>query len=396
MADWRDNFREGTFRGVPFKTVRSKVEGGRRKQDREFAKRDIGNSEDLGKRLKRFTLDLLVIGDDYFAQRDALEEALETEGPGELVHPYRGTLRVQAGDFTLTETDDEGRMARFIVDFTLAGQAKFPVQVADDLNQAATDAGSLKDNSRGFFETAFSVANQAAFVVESASDKVTAVTDFAENAVNQVTGPVTNFTFAISNLKADLDDLLNAPDELAQRLQDAFDLLLDEFADDPETTERIFGNFRTLGDDPAFVPVVGTTPSRLTEQANQTAIFNLAKELVLSNQALSAVDVDFASTAAALKSRDDIVKGLDLQLDAAGDDDLFQAIKDLQTSLTRAIPRTGTTELVTIEVKKTIPAIVLAHDNFEDLDKENEIVEQNDIEHPGFVPGGDTIQVSAG
>jgi prophage DNA circulation protein len=188
MADWRDGFREGSFRGVDFKTESHSVEGGRRKQDREFAKRDIGNSEDLGKKLKKFRLELLVIGDDYFAQRDALEAALDAEGSGELVHPYRGTIQVQAGAYTLTETKIEGRIARFSCEFTLAGEVRYPDQVEDDLNNALDRAAALKDNSKTFFEIVFSVANQPAFVVKSAEDALSGALDFAENAV--VSSPI--------------------------------------------------------------------------------------------------------------------------------------------------------------------------------------------------------------
>ena len=395
MADWRDKYRSGTFRGVPFRTRSATTEGGRRKKKREFAKREIGNSEDLGKKLKTFVLDLYVIGDDYFAQRDALEEALDAEGPGELVHPYRGTLQVQAGTFSLTETTNEGRMARFTCEFDEAGQAKFPDQVQDDLSTATANADIVKEESKTFFESVFSVAGQAAFVVGAAEDTLTAVLDFADEAVKKVTEPVSEFAFAISNLKATVGDLVRAPGELADKLTNAFDLLLDQFADDPETSERIFGGFSTLQDDDAFIPVIGETPSRTKQQQNQDALLDFTNQIALSNQAQSAVEVDFVSTSGALASRDAIVSGFDEQLDSAGDE-LFQAIKDLQVSLISAVPRTGTSELITITPVKTIPALVIAYNNFEDLEKENEIVEQNAVEHPGFVPGGDPIQVSAG
>ena len=393
MADWKDKFREGSFRGIPFKIETAQKQGGRRKQDREFAKRDLGNSEDLGRRLRKFTLEMLLIGDDYFAQRDALEEALEGEGPGELIHPYRGTLRVQAGNYTAVESKTEGRTIRITAEFTEAGLVKFPAQVQDDLTATINNAGNLIDSSKGFFETIFSVANQPAFVLESAADALTSVLDFAESAVASVTQPVTDFAFAIRNIKAAVDDLIKAPGELADRLQASFDLLLAEFTDTPETSERIFGQFGSVGDD--LEDVIGNTHSKIKVQGNQDALLNLTKELALGNQSKAAVDVDFPSTNAALQSRNAIVKGLDQQALGA-DDDLFQAIKELETFLTRAIPRTGATELITIEVKKTIPALIIAHDNFEDLDKESEIIDQNNIEHPGFVPGGDDIQVSAG
>ena len=394
MADWRDKYREGSFRGVDFLIVSHSLQGGRRKQDREFAKRDLGNSEDLGRRLKQFSLEIFVLWDDYFEQRDNLIEALESEGPGVLIHPYLGTKNVQPGNYTLNESVGEGRLARFSVQFSEAGQVKFPDQVADDINGTLDNADSLVDQSKSSFAAVFDTANQAAFVVQAAADNVSAVTDFMDAAIKKVTEPIANMTFAISNLKADVNDLIKRPGELADRLGEMYQTLLDEFGGDPDATSRILGQFSDIDD--SFVPVLGDTPSREKQRGNQNAVLNIAKELALASNAKTIVDIDFLSTNAALQKQSELVRGLELQLDQADDDDLFQSIKDLQTSVTRVLPRTGTTELITIIPPQTIPALVIAHSQFEDLDKEDEIIDQNNIDHPGFVPGGDPIQVSAG
>lgn len=416
MADWKDKFTdEGTFRGVPFQIESHQLKGGRRKQDREFAKREIGNSEDLGKKLKNFTLELFVFGDDYFDKRDALLEALDTEGPAALVHPYLGTKQVQAGNYTLSETVKEGRLARFSVEFSESGKVKFPDQVEDDLAGSIVNAASVAEDSRNFFEKAFDIANQAAATVQAAADGVAAIADFMEETVKKITGPIAAMTSAIRNLKADISDLIKLPGELADRIKEMFDVLLDEFSDDPETTARILGQFTTIGagidagvadGTSNFFPPIPPreTPSRDRQRENETALINLAKEFALSDNAIATVQIDFISTKAALEAQTKLIEELDVQLQGneniegfeVVDDELFQSIKELQTSITRALPRTGTTELIEIIPIQTIPALVIAHDQFEDLDKENEIIDQNAIEHPGFVPGGDPIQVSAG
>lgn len=394
MADWREKLRPGSFRNVEFKIQAHQLKGGRRKQDREFAKRDNGNSEDLGKRLKNFTLEIYVLGDDYFAQRDALIEALDTEGPAILIHPYLGTKNVQAGNYTLSETVDEGRIARFSVEFSEAGEVKFPDQVLDGLNETLSNAELVTENSKNVFEQAFDIANQAAFVVQAAADGVNAIVDFMEDAVSKVTDPIANLTFAISNIKASVNDLIKAPGLLADRIGEMFGTLLDELDGDEETASRVLGQFNGIDD--SFTPVIGETPSREKQRGNQTALINIAKEIALAGNAQATVRIDFVSTNAALDAQREIVEGLDIQLDLALDDSLFQSIKDLQTSITKALPRTGTTELIDITPPQTIPALVIAYDEFEDLEKETEIIDQNNVEHPGFVPGGETIQVSAG
>lgn len=395
MSDWKDNYREGSFRGVVFYTESHTETGGRRKQDREFAKRDLGNSEDLGKKLKSFTLEIYVLGDDYFEQRDNLIEALESEGAGTLIHPYRGTRLVQAGTYSLVETAKEGRLARFTVEFSEAGEVKFPDQTENDLLSAIDNADSVIENSSSLFESAVNTISQAAFVIQAAADDVAALVDNIEGAISAVTNPVADLTFAIRNLKADINDLIQLPGELAGRINSVFSDLLGVFEDDPETSEKILGTFVNTLDD-QFTPPVGETPSRETQRGNQNAILNFGKQVGFANRAKSAVSVSWPSTQAAVQSRNEIVDGFDVQLDFADDDDLFQSIKDLQTSLTKAVPTIGTSELISYTPKVTMPALVIAYDLFENLDKEQEIVDQNAVEHPAFVPGGESIEVSAG
>lgn len=394
MADeWKDKYRTGSFRGVSFRTTSHQKNGGRRKQDREYAARNVGNSEDLGKKLPAHVLNIYVVGDDYFSQRDALIRALDEEGPGVLVHPYLGTFNAQVGSYTLTETVEEGRVARFSVEFSDAGEIRFPDQVTDDIQGTINNANDAIDDTKSFFEDVFSTANQPSQVLNSASASVKKVTGFLNNTVKKVREPIANLTFAIRNLEANVDDLIKRPGELADILSDTFNTLLDELSNNPEDASRVLGNFSNLPGE--FEPVIGDTPSRNTERANQDAIVNLAQQLALSNNAKAIVDIDFLSTRDALQKRDEVIDEIDNQLDNT-DDELFQAFKNVQASLTQLLPRTGTSELITITPVKTVPALVLAYDNFQDLDKENEIIEENSIEHPGFVPGGEPINVSAG
>ena len=392
MARWQDKYREGSFRGIDFKIRSHTSKGGRRKTKREYAERENGNTEDLGKRLGDFSLEIFVLGNDYFTQRDNLIKALETKGSGILIHPYLGTINVQAGNYALTETVQEGRLARFSVEFSEAGELIFPEQLEDELNATLENADDMTEESKSTFAQIFDTANQAASVVQAAADNISSVTDFMEQSIKNVTGPLANMTFAIRNIQADIADLIAAPGELADRMSDMFNELLDTLSGDEESASRILGTFRDVDD--SFVPVLGDTPSREKQRGNQAATINFTKQLALTGNAKAGIDIDFISTNAAIEKQREIIQGLDQQLDLA-DDELFQSIKELQTSLSKAIPRTGTTELIIITPVKTIPALVLAYNEFEDIEKENEIIDQNSIEHPGFVPGGDPIEVSA-
>jgi prophage DNA circulation protein len=89
---WRDQLRPGSFRGAPFRIQGNDGEGGRRGALHEFPERDEPWFEDLGRAARRWTIEAIVIGENYLADLDALVAACEEKGPGTLVHPYRGTL----------------------------------------------------------------------------------------------------------------------------------------------------------------------------------------------------------------------------------------------------------------------------------------------------------------
>src|SRR3546814_21041436 len=82
--------------------------------------RDDAYVEDLGKRPRQFEIDCLVIGDDYMSERDKLLDAVETAGPGTLVHPYLGSIEAECVDCRWRETTEEGGMARFRFTFVVA------------------------------------------------------------------------------------------------------------------------------------------------------------------------------------------------------------------------------------------------------------------------------------
>lgn len=90
---------KGSFRGVPFLIEEEQgLDGGRRIVSHEYPLRDEGLTEDMGKRLRRYQVSCLVIGDDHIEQAEKLIDALEASGAGTLKHPYFGTLEVRVDD----------------------------------------------------------------------------------------------------------------------------------------------------------------------------------------------------------------------------------------------------------------------------------------------------------
>jgi prophage DNA circulation protein len=133
-----------SFRGALFRIDVGTRAAGRRSILYEFPKRDQPASEDMGRRAKRWTLQGWTIGPNYATEADRLETALNSEGPGTLIHPTLGSQSVCVEGYHRAENRQEGRMARFDMSFFEAGSATTDLvgQVAQALSQPALQAGA--------------------------------------------------------------------------------------------------------------------------------------------------------------------------------------------------------------------------------------------------------------
>ena len=393
--DWRDRFRQGSFRGVPFRISSHSYNGGRRSVAHEFPSRDRGNTEDLGKKLPGFSMELYIIGDDYFVQRDALIEALNEEGHGELIHPYLGSHQVQVGPFSLTESVQEGRVARFTVQFITAGVPEFPVQAADAFEgilgvseETLRQAGETFAETIDLLNVPARVSEQAAEFVESGVNLVEAVV----RKVGTVADGVSEVAFNLRNTRANILSLLNQPRVLATRFSDAFSLLFESVTDFVQLS-------RTLSSDTSSfrgAPIIGTTPTAMIARRNQIAIENLIIQISLSFQARAAIQGDYSSVNESLEILSLFNRSLDGALDRSTSDASFQSLKDLKTEVNRGLPPQNVGQLVSFTPPQILPAMVLVYQLFGDIEKEEELVRQNRIRHPGFVPKSLALEVSSG
>lgn len=128
LLGWRAGLMQGSWRGLPFYCRDTSNPAGQRLAKFEFPDSDTPYIQALGRGIKDYKLEIYVCGDGYMAQRIALEAFLDADGPGTLVHPYKGPLQAYA-EFpcTLKETADKGRAAFFECTFVEAGGPQPPV-----------------------------------------------------------------------------------------------------------------------------------------------------------------------------------------------------------------------------------------------------------------------------
>ena len=130
---WRGRWMPARFRNARFHVESATRESGRRIVPHEYPKKDIPYAEDMGRRAREFTVRGYIIvyprdGEDvlqkknYIPARDALIEALETDGPSTLQLPLLGVMNCACTRFRITEENRAGGYCVFDMSFVEYGQ----------------------------------------------------------------------------------------------------------------------------------------------------------------------------------------------------------------------------------------------------------------------------------
>lgn len=136
-----------SFRGAYFHVDMGVRAGGKRLVPHEFPKKNDGYTEEMGRQLKRFTVNGYVVGPNFIFERDMLVMALEADGPGWLILPTGFNGCVQCDVFNVIERREQGGMAEIEMTFVEAGQPPAMTGSADTQAQTEAQANAASDAS---------------------------------------------------------------------------------------------------------------------------------------------------------------------------------------------------------------------------------------------------------
>ncbi len=240
----------------------------------------------------------------------------------------------------------------------------------------------------------YDIVGEPAYALESLASDLTDVSD----QLNQSLASVVKLTQELALVNSTLtiisqtaSTLVATPANIVSSLVEAFDAIAQTTADAPlEVAAALVDAYATPGQPQA----VGTSATRTTERANQTALSDILRRVLLIQAVRVLSTGEFESVSQATERRDELVDLIDDQSQTAGDDS-YLALTDLRSSLINAVP--GDAELarvLDVERRLPVPSILLSYQVYGTVDKELDIVARNTIEHPGFIRG--TVQVLNG
>jgi prophage DNA circulation protein len=373
---------------------RHSLSGGRRIALHEYPLRSTPFAEDLGRAAREFSVELFVLGQNYMPDRDRLIAALEEPGPGQLAHPYLGRMRAVVKDFRLTESTARGGIARFSVTFVEAGEQREPQGELQTPAAVADAADAAQEEAAASFAAAFSVDGQPAFVRADAKNALTRATGVLEDAIGAVPSipeAVTEFRDQLSHFSNALSELVLAPKKLANEVTRLVDDL-QGIAQRPGEALSMYDDAETFGADDK--PITGATPARDQQRANRAAINALVRDTSAAAAARTTSRTTWSALEDAVATRDRISERLDDRAEVSGDA-RFERFTDLRLAVIRDI-RTRAADLARVGYyapPQVQPALVLAHRIHGDASRDQEIIDRNRVRHPGFVPGGDRLEV---
>lgn len=393
--------RPGSFRGIKFHTSQTSLTVGRRTQVFEYPQRDLPFVEDLGRKARTISFTAFVSGRDYIALMNLLIEALEKEGPGELVHPWLGTMRVVAQAANKITYSSKLRVASVELTFVEAGESKYPSGEMDTAHVSQVIANLMKKNAISSFALSFNLAGVQDFVSAAVSGDLSKILQLDGL---QTVAKMFEFSDSIANMAADVISLVSLdPKVLANTLANS--LGLGGYVTTVNNWRKVARQLSRLSNDKSLteasgVKFVSATTTELIVK-NKAAIQALVRQVTISNAigastlvgtSLDRGDKLESSEVMAydemISVRDEVLAAIDAEMERVTDDAMYETLEQARSAVWADVTERAenNARLVNFTPPEVMPALVLAYDYYGDATREAEIVERNNVRHAGFVP----------
>lgn len=433
---WIERLQQASFRGVPFFVKTDDAEFGRRQVTHTAALVDVPTLEDLGRAADVFQVEGYLVGDDYDLVLANLIKAIrDTPGEGRLVHPRYGDKSVGASGFRVRHDNAEGRVCRFTVTFGEAGELSQPTESTDGVNVLAGRADAISEASKGSFIDEFLTSGFPQYVRDNATETLTVLGDYlsepasyvgdvfndvsgvfnkvngyAAGAIDFVSDNVASYSSLVSDFLGGISDLVESPGDLSDRIAGIIRGVRNTFG--PSSGSILSGVLtlfpRTSSSSNAYTsglppdtptPPVPQAPALTVSQAqiqkNQEAITQIVRQHVAAELAVVAVTQTYETLDDAVAVREAVAETIDSEAEVATSDPVYEQLVLARAEVIENLPAPDQTmsRLVPYVTPSIKPALVIAQTLYADAAREQQIVARNPVRHPGFVQGGQTLQV---
>ena len=439
---YKDNLQPASFRKVKFFVRSHLVNIGRRVVSHEFPFGEKPYTEDLGKKSRSFNIEGFLNGEDYFANRDALIAACEQFGSGELIHPYLGRLQLNCQSVSVSESFDDGGMANFSFQFVESGDKLITIVNTDKISEIAKINAAIKASSLDNFKNIYATVNTIKSGIQVAKDAVNQALDNL-NKTQKLCADIAQTGNDLGQLITEasnaIDKIILFPDKVSALFETAYGALstsIDKFCskndskrllaaatlvgsvsgslaspneatvssagvqkNTPETDSKRINAWTNLSQSKINqVQILDSSSKEAQTEKTNKSIMNLTtNSLALGYLADAAASSTFSTSDDVHNTRNSILSIADVLLEhPLISDDMFNYIQNMQSCLSDALSAVeNNLPIISIfTVSKNTNVLSFLYDNFESLDKEDDLTSRNNIEDPFDIQAGSQLQVT--
>lgn len=431
IAGFMGLLQTASFRGVPFKVIAAQAKKGRRQAIHEYPYVDGGWPEDMGRALRMYSFSGYLIGDLAPVMQLLLDNAVETKGPGLLIHPTIGAVKVSVGSATTAIHKDKMRVIEVAFQFIEAGSPVFPSTIIATVIAALAAADSaLTASGTDLGGTAIPAAAAGPAVT---GEGQTVVTSFAAVAIAGGANPTAIVGMAaalpppdcntsygrygagsastmlpigttVATLQAQLANQ-RAALALAASGAAAAAASYSASTDMPDALAALVEAMRAGITDPADQVQVllalagftfsdsagGTVGIGAAMAAMRDAMAAACRRAAMVSLARASASYQPSSYNDAATLRVVLAAALDNEITAAGDageDASYTALKALRSAVVQDLTVRGASlpSIVTVNLHLPLPSLVIAQRLYLDASRSDQIAAESGAIHPAFCP----------
>ncbi len=372
--------------------------GGRKVASKDFPDSDLRLVEDLGLRPSTFTFDCVLAtthdseGNEetsYTTMRDELLRAIDDPEPGDLVHPWRGTLpNMKMLDYSFGETLVAIGRLNVTLTFTVTNTDGRPIPREATRGDVSTGVEAI-DTQAVADMAAATITERFTRNFTTMNEKIDEVAEkfrVAMTAANVNELRIDAFADRLAQFSADTTLLVSTPQATADGIQGLYASARGLYQTQRGTFEAM-REFFDFGDGDTEIE---TTTSGLAErQENQFAMNSAMQSMALASAYEAAATIEYAT----IDELDEDVAILEAQYQKLADSDMISAdlletLSDLRERARKYFDAQRLTAPRIVTVRTFVTSIdLLAYRYYGSSEEADVIGDLNEIVDPAFVEG---------
>lgn len=387
--------RTASFNGVPFEVNAGSIVVGRRVVTHEFPQRDTPYSEDLGRAYRQFSLTGFVTGADYIEKARRLQNALEADSKGRLIHPWLGTLEVVVSDKTTISWDTASRLATFELSFIELGEQTDPSQSQSFISKLKGFADGVMTEARNTFVETMIKLNYEPIVDLIVNEGWGDISTKLKNSdLSRWFGLEDLITYTDTVAAPVLGD---SPDHFAEVVQNLLSLS-DNVTDERNFRKTVLSLCSLAESKPFQKQGLDNTFGKANNAIRQLCKSSLVADVVGLCSCIGLKNDTSADDNAATKNYDEVVEVQNAVLELLETEminterdggKLYQLLEQSYAAVYQRLSSEvcNTQSLYLQSVKNVSPVLTLSYDHYEDSSRADEITARNGIVNPLFASG---------